>query len=247
VGKRIDLVGQKFGRWTVVERAENGKYGHSYYLCRCDCDNEKIVRGCHLINGTSKSCGCSIRIDLTGQRFYRLTVIKFSHMDKHKSSHFLCECDCSNVTVVRGAALISGLTRSCGCLQKEIVSQKIIPESEHEIRKKDLNYRNTKDYKEMKKRVWEDCFSECQICNKPLIKGKSKDSGEVAHVKSLKDFNYNFEEFHNISNLILLCRLCHNRLDIAKGEYPRKGPNAIKSGHGTDNNCLSTAFSSSDR
>ena len=55
--KLIDLTGQKFNRWRVIERVENrGK--KPYWLCECECGNIKEVRGAHLRNGTHKSCGC---------------------------------------------------------------------------------------------------------------------------------------------------------------------------------------------
>lgn len=34
-----------------------------------------------------------------------------------------CQCDCGNEIIVRPDSLTSGHTKSCGCLQKEIVSQ----------------------------------------------------------------------------------------------------------------------------
>ena len=55
--KAVDLIGQRFGRLTVLERAEN-KGIHVCWKCRCDCGNEKIVRGCQLKNSNTQSCGC---------------------------------------------------------------------------------------------------------------------------------------------------------------------------------------------
>jgi hypothetical protein len=57
------LTGQKFGRLTVVERAEdyivpkNGKHAPKW-KCVCDCGNECVVSGGSLKNGYTKSCGC---------------------------------------------------------------------------------------------------------------------------------------------------------------------------------------------
>lgn len=54
-----NLIGMKFGRLTVISRAENSKDNRSMWLCRCDCDgNEKIIKGKYLLNGNTKSCGC---------------------------------------------------------------------------------------------------------------------------------------------------------------------------------------------
>ncbi len=54
----IDLVGQKFDRWTVIERAGRSDKGRTLWLCRCTCGTERKVDGMNLKQGGSKSCGC---------------------------------------------------------------------------------------------------------------------------------------------------------------------------------------------
>ena len=63
-------------------------------------------------------------IDLTGQRFGRLTVLKKEKSDNNGNVMWRCQCDCGNIVIVRGVSLRSGNTRSCGCLHKDIVRQK---------------------------------------------------------------------------------------------------------------------------
>lgn len=58
------------------------------------------------------------RMELTGQRFGRLTVIGFHDMKKEKS-RWECVCDCGNVLITYGSNLRSGATKSCGCLVTE--------------------------------------------------------------------------------------------------------------------------------
>jgi len=58
-------------------------------------------------------------IDLTGQRFGRLVVIKRVENDKHKKPKWKCMCDCGNIKIVLGAILKRGESKSCGCLLKE--------------------------------------------------------------------------------------------------------------------------------
>jgi len=58
MGKFKDLTGLKFGRLTVVERADNDKHGYACWCCRCDCGNEVTVIGNDLKRGHSTSCGC---------------------------------------------------------------------------------------------------------------------------------------------------------------------------------------------
>ena len=55
--KLKDLTGQKFGRLTVLERAEN-KGKKVCWLCLCDCGRTHITVGTRLTSGLCKSCGC---------------------------------------------------------------------------------------------------------------------------------------------------------------------------------------------
>ena len=86
---KYDLTGQKFGRWTVLERDLNYRKEHNlknqetYWKCQCECGTIKtIVRG-NLINGKSSSCGCLRREQMQstseihiGERFGRLIVLE---------------------------------------------------------------------------------------------------------------------------------------------------------------------------
>ena len=56
--------------------------------------------------------------DLTGQKFGRLTVLKYLGESK-----WLCKCECGNYSTPRGDRLKNGITKSCGCLQRDIVSK----------------------------------------------------------------------------------------------------------------------------
>lgn len=58
MSKLIDMVGKKFGRLTVQERAANSKRGVTRWLCLCGCGNTSIVAGTDLRSGRIVSCGC---------------------------------------------------------------------------------------------------------------------------------------------------------------------------------------------
>ena len=57
--------------------------------------------------------------NLTGKRFGRLKVIKYYGSNKNGRALWLCQCDCGNTKVVLGNSLLSKLTFSCGCYNKE--------------------------------------------------------------------------------------------------------------------------------
>ena len=56
--KKLDLTGQRFGKLTVIAPADNIE-GRTAWRCRCDCGNETIVKTYRLLNGHTKSCGCT--------------------------------------------------------------------------------------------------------------------------------------------------------------------------------------------
>ena len=62
----INLVGEKYGRLTVVEldRIQNRK---TYWKCVCDCGLTVIATGNNLRSGNTKSCGC-LRREETAKR-----------------------------------------------------------------------------------------------------------------------------------------------------------------------------------
>lgn len=135
-----DLTGKQYGRWTVIARVDDyikpsGKHVPQW-RCRCICGNEGIVSGENLKSGHSLSCGCLAkevnskrRLDnLSGKRFGRLTVkyrvddYKQPNGNKHPVWH--CVCDCGNELDVSGPNLRCGDTNSCGCLKRELASQR---------------------------------------------------------------------------------------------------------------------------
>lgn len=63
--------------------------------------------------------------NLEGQRFGRLLVLYLTTSDKHRSRRWVCKCDCGEYVVVRASNLKKGATKSCGCLNRELASQRI--------------------------------------------------------------------------------------------------------------------------
>ena len=128
--KLIDLTGEVFGRLTVLERDITRK--GTYWKCQCECGKIKSVLGSNLRRGVTQSCGCLQRErtgtanvhDLTGQIFGRLTVIERDNSKIGGNCYWLCKCACGNTNFisVNSCHLISGHTKSCGCLQKEKTS-----------------------------------------------------------------------------------------------------------------------------
>ena len=121
----INEIGNKYGKLTVLEKVPRpeGRPVGAYWLCQCECGNQKIIRGADLRAGGVNSCGClygkhSI-INETGKRYGKLIVISQTANREFGSVKWLCKCDCGNYCEVAGDALRQGQTQSCGCLVKE--------------------------------------------------------------------------------------------------------------------------------
>ena len=131
--RREDITGKIFGDYTVEGPAPDyispsGRHSAMVW-CVCICGTRKAVRESSLKSGDAKNCGCKPprTLDLTGRRYDRLLVEKMigfrTNKNGSRSSMCLCLCDCGTEVEIPAAYLTSGNTKSCGCLNKEIVSK----------------------------------------------------------------------------------------------------------------------------
>ena len=120
---KLDLTGQTFHYWTVLQEAEPNKHGQTQWLCKCKCGTVRTLTTYSLRSGRSKSCGCyksEINTNpLAGKRFGRLTPIKVVGKNQ-RANVWECKCDCGNIINVKSTSLINGTTTSCG---HEVVSK----------------------------------------------------------------------------------------------------------------------------
>ena len=74
-----ELSGKRYGMLTVVSYD-----GHGLWRCKCDCGNEKVIKGSNLLTGHVMSCGCYGKNKLgnhvrkhggTGTRLYRIWML----------------------------------------------------------------------------------------------------------------------------------------------------------------------------
>ena len=62
-------------------------------------------------------------LELTGQRFNRLTVISKAE-NRNGFTYWNCICDCGNIKTVKGVSLTKGYTKSCGCYSRELTAKR---------------------------------------------------------------------------------------------------------------------------
>lgn len=104
--KFIDLTGQHFGEWEVIDYA-----GNHIWNCRCSCGKMGRVASKALRDGKSLSCGHSTTAfkDVTGQKFNEWTALEYQGLTIWK-----CRCSCGAMGNVKLSDLINGKSKSCG-------------------------------------------------------------------------------------------------------------------------------------
>ena len=68
-------------------------------------------------------------VDITGNKYNKLTVVNRVENSKDGKSRWLCLCDCVNKTIVSGSNLKTGLVKSCGCLSHKKAWNRYVKES----------------------------------------------------------------------------------------------------------------------
>lgn len=203
MGYKIDMTGQKFGRWTVIGFDCN-KNRRTMWKCRCDCGTERSVEGARLRGGRSKSCGCLLREstalrsrkDITNQRFGRLVALYPTEERQGGKIIWLCKCDCGNEVKVPIDRLTGKNTQSCGCLSKEKTSERFCIDLTGQIFGKltVIKRDNTKNYKRVR---W---LCKCSCGNSELesVDGYYLRSGEKTQCSKCVPKSKGEEQIKNI-------------------------------------------------
>lgn len=115
-------------------------------------------------------------IDLTGQRFGRLTVISRT-ANEGKAVAWSCKCECGNETITTGTRLRAGRVKSCGCYSKEVTS--IRSTIHHQSHKRLYN-------------VWSNMKGRCYNINNPHY----KEYGGRG-IKVCEEWRHDYQAFHD--------------------------------------------------
>ena len=107
-----DITGKKYGLLTALYPTGESYKKSRVWRCLCTCGQVIDVNVKTLEAGEKTHCGCQY-IDITGQRFSHLLVIK-----QLSRGSCLCKCDCGNEIVSKTYKLTSGHRKSCGCLKR---------------------------------------------------------------------------------------------------------------------------------
>lgn len=149
-----------------------------------------------------------------GERFNRLTVVEFSHSDKRWRKWYKVKCDCGNKKIVMGSAMVSGNTKSCGCLAIEIKKSKRISKYHSDITAIILGYKRHAERRGFKwllsrefveRLIKENCF----YCDdEPSNIKKTKNSIGDGLLYSGVD-RINSDKDYTEDNVVACCRVCN--------------------------------------
>lgn len=159
-----------------------------------------------------------------GTRYGKLVVLGIDGKDKHGSNMYVCQCDCGNITHVRGNGLTSGNTRSCGCLSKDARKKFKLPDNGGVINHIILQYkRHARDrniewnltFDEVKKIIQEPCFyCGAEKSNHAVTKNckEGYDYNGIDRVDSSKGYY--------IDNVVPCCKTCnYAKRDMSKEDF----------------------------
>lgn len=127
----IDYSGQQVNELYVIKQCEDyiapSQHHSRQWLCKCSCGKELKVLDQWLKKGRY-SCGHPE--NLVGRVFGSLTVLYrdedlIEKNGKHRTAWF-CECDCGETVTVEAHKLLSGNTKSCGHLRKQMYQDNTI-------------------------------------------------------------------------------------------------------------------------
>jgi len=128
-----DYIGKKFNKLTIIKESETKKES-TYVFTVCDCGKESEASLSRIVRGVKKSCGCSMNktivntkhqamdYEIIGQQYGKLTVLEKTNKRKNGSIVYLCKCDCGNTKEVPASRLRKNITKSCGCIVPEKIS-----------------------------------------------------------------------------------------------------------------------------
>lgn len=212
--------GTRFGKLVAVYRFRES--GAAWWFCLCDCGLEKAIREYSLRTGGTKSCGCKLsdrdhvdrvnqkaiatrfrnREPILGRKFGRLTVI-----EEEVKAFIACKCDCGEIVRTRRCRVMSGnLLRSCGCLGREISSNRMLESAKARRRGAGVSEdvpmraRSPLSYYGVLRSIKKRDGGKCVLCMA---------SGVKLHVHHILSWQAYPEYRVNHANLVSLCITCH--------------------------------------
>lgn len=206
------------GGGTVIKMVHKNKWGSNLFECECSCKQKFFCTKYQIIGNINikPRYGCidcaykSIKqFKILGNKFNRLKIISVYSKDHRNQYSYLCKCDCNNLCVIRGDSFKSGKTKSCGCLQKEMLRKQrgsnhpawIFDKSHQRCSESD---RGRLSYLKLNIKTFEKDDYCCIKCKRKFVK-------EELHAHHLNGFNWYRTGRFELDNMKTLCKICHRK------------------------------------
>lgn len=116
----MDITGRRYGKLVALRPTGEKYQGASLWLCACDCGKLVTVSIGNLNSGQRKSCGCGRVKDITGQRFGKLTAVRWVRK-RGRTNIWLCSCACGKQKEFPLDRLTGGRVKDCGCGARAVI------------------------------------------------------------------------------------------------------------------------------
>jgi hypothetical protein len=222
---KINLLNQTFGKLLVIEETPKRKNKSVVWKCRCECNNieefsTKELRSdgviqCHQC-GDTREPKIKLTEDIIGKKFNHLTVLEKTCEKQGGKILYKCECDCihKNIVYTNRTDLISGHTKSCGCIKRKFqIGDKI---NNRELLELVPSNRNEARYK-----------CKCLLCNniyeattqtlqKTISCGCQKSIGEFNIIQILNKNNIPFIKEYCVNNYRFDFAILNNNNEVIR-------------------------------
>lgn len=144
-------------------------------------------------------------VDITGNKYGKLTAIKFSHISNTGYSYWEFKCDCGNTSIINKYNVVKYKQKGCGCGYKHSKEDAPIREclSDYKGSAKKRNLIFSLDYEDFKKLVISNCYY-CGISPVREIISHGKKIGKVNGIDRV-DNNIGYIK----TNCVSCCKFCN--------------------------------------
>lgn len=241
-----DIINKQFGNLKVTKYLGSFPYGksrQSKYECICSCGTICQRWRNQLISKVTTSCGIKKnhkidkpKIDQSGKRFGRLTVLEFSHFDRTKGvkQYWKCKCDCGTEKIIGYNSLHNGDTKSCGCLHKEnieyfktneCIQKRSLPKNQAVINELYSRYKISAVKRKVEFDISKEdftilLFQNCYYCgckpNKEAMKNKKFNGNPLINGVDRRNNTIGY----NKENCVSCCKICnYAKRDLSEQEF----------------------------
>lgn len=175
------MIGQVYGKWTVIKKIIREGFRSTYYTCRCECGALKPVKAHSLKFGLSKSCtACSHSGPIkpllnSSDKYGKWTILKYcgQHEQKHIQI-YLVRCDCGTKRYLDRNTLVAGKSKQCLSCAGKSTFEKTGPHNKKHLLSNTRTYQRwagmrerVRGYTERDRRVYKDRnITVCERWNK---------------------------------------------------------------------------------